>query len=57
VFGVFSLNNQTIVYICPLARGHKEEHPNKEEKSQTGKWAAGKANPDILPLVPTDERI
>ena len=52
VFGLFfSFNNQTIVYICVLARSHKEEHPNKGEKSQTGKWA-GKENPDSLPWVP-----
>ena len=50
----FSFNNQTIVYICVLARSHKEEHPNKGEKSQTGKWA-GKENPDSLPWVPMDE--
>lgn len=38
----FSFNNQTIVYICALARSHEEEHPNKEERSQTGKWAGWK---------------
>lgn len=38
-FVCFFFNNQTIVYICTLARGHKEEHPNNEEKSQTGEWA------------------
>ena len=55
VFGLFffSFNNQTIVYICVLARSHKEEHPNKGEKSQTGKWA-GKENPDSLSWVPMD---
>lgn len=35
----FSLSNQTIIDICPLARSHEEEHPNREEKSQSGKWA------------------
>lgn len=38
----FAFNNQTIVYICALARSHEEEHPNKEERSQTGKWAGWK---------------
>lgn len=54
VWDFFSFNNQTIVYICVLARSHKEEHPNKGEKSQTGKWA-GKENPDSPPWVPMDE--
>lgn len=50
----FSFNNQTIVYICVLARSHKEEHPNKGEKSQTGKMG-WKENPDSRLWVPMDQ--
>lgn len=55
---LFSFNNQTIVYICSLARSHKEEYPNKEKKSHTGKGGgARKENPDTLPFVPMEGRI
>lgn len=53
----FSLSNQTIIDICPLARSHEEEHPNREEKSQTGKWAGWERKADTLSPVPMDERI
>lgn len=49
---MFSFHNQTIVYICTLARSHKEEHPNNEEKSQTGERAGWERKPRYFAFSP-----
>lgn len=40
---LFSLNNQTIIDICPLARSQEEEHPERRKARLASGWLRRKA--------------